>query len=259
MPLHMLEAQIDTFRTQDQAYFLQASPEYGMKILLARGSDDIYQICKACRKEQQGKLHNNEFTIIEWYRKLRKLDEMISETLSLINTVTKLFSHNPLRLETLDYGETFRHQELPDPWSVTTEELTKIAEEKLSLHNVNKDIGKSALLDLVFSRLVMPAFKDSDILWAVKGYPADYAAFARREGEKAQNFEIFWQGIELAHGCKEENDMKVLRKRFPDQELQWKMLQGMPQCAGVALGFDRLFMLAAKKRSLNAVIFPYQD
>lgn len=257
MAVRMPETQIASLRIKDATGWLQSSPEYAMKMLLARGSGDIYQICKAFRKEQEGSLHRNEFTLVEWYRTSMSPDQLRVEVLALINNLLTLFAHSPLQLKELSYADAFLRQGLPDPWHITTAELTAIATQKLGLYQSRQPLNKAALLDLVFSRLVMPAFKDANILWAVIGYPANYAGFAKWANKIAQNFEIFWRGVELAHGYEEENDIALLMERFPANARQWKLLKNMPSCSGVALGFDRTLMLVLQHGSLDSVVFPY--
>ena len=147
-----------------------------------------------------------------------------------------------------------------DPWQMNVQELHRIAKEKGGFHATSPPT-KNELLDLIFSRLLMPALNENDILWMVEDFPALYAPFAKKEraekGEIAHGFEVFWKGVELANGCEEENDCNRLRQSFPEHKQLWEELKGLPPCAGVALGFDRLFMLLCGEKSLPP--FPYKN
>ncbi len=243
----------------DKKYYLQTSPEFAMKRLLCSGSGSIYQICKAFRNDEQGRLHNPEFTMIEWYRTDFDYCNLMDEVEEL---VSKLIGVKDF--QRITYQDVFLQTVGVDPFSVERDQLEKIA------GHVSGKITKNDLLDLIMGTKVLPALKDAVFIF---DYPADQAAMAKICGDIAERFELIINGVELANGYTELTDPDEQKERFNhenkqrklmgmetmqvDQHLLKAMSEGMPECAGVALGFDRLLMLIMNKNALSEVMpFP---
>ncbi len=232
--------------------WLQTSPEYAMKRLLAAGSGPIYQVCKAFRGGEAGPRHNPEFTMLEWYRPGFDLRELMDEVAELVLAV---LGDRPVEL--LSYGELFRRELDLDPHLAATSELEACARQHLDYSG--GDESRDTWLDLLFSHLLEPRLAG---LVFVYDYPASQAALAQLHRvddlEVAQRFELFVDGVELANGYLELTDAAEQRRRFEadnavlrgrgesprplDEGLLEAMESGLPDCAGVALGLDRLLM-----------------
>ncbi len=247
--------------------YLHTSPEYRMKRLLADHPIDIYQLSHVFREEEAGLLHNPEFTMIEWYRVGFSLQELALETLKL----TQLFVG---RLEPifLSYRDLFLKYTGIDPFQVAAPKLhQKGLDLGLSLPSSAADWDVDTWLHFYMSFYLEPRL---DGLYVIQGFPASQAALARlrQEGNLcvADRFEIFLNGIELANGFHELTDPAEQRRRFEkaneerkglgkpvlplDERFLSALQQGMPDCCGVAAGFDRLFMLHQKASSLQEVV-----
>jgi lysyl-tRNA synthetase class 2 len=250
-------------------FYLQTSPEFAMKRMLAAASPDIYQICKVFRDTELGSIHQPEFTMLEWYRKGIDLDEMIEETCSLIAALCHADS-NETNQALLEPSKVYRYQDLfhsvtgLDPLTENTNALRQCATQKTELVTANfaRQLGDdhNAWLDFLMSHLVIPSMRH-DGLVVVKHYPANQAALARLLPEDvrfAERFEIFFHGLELANGYRELLDPIEQRRRFEDDRTQRAqsgkpdisidehflaaLEEGLPDCCGVAVGFDRLLM-----------------
>jgi len=253
MAARLPESQVKGFTTQEEKLYLQTSPEYGMKILLAHGSGDIYQFSRVFRNDVRARIHNNEFTLVEWYRVKMSYQDLQEEALAVINHLLETFSLPSLQLKKVKYADLFLRLGL-DPWQAEVDELNHIAANQLQLHS--EGLNREQLLDFIFSRHCTKQLKGENILWAVEEFPINHASFAKRRGDRAENFELYWRGVELANGCDEETDMEALSRYFPSHIHLWEEIRGLPQCAGIALGFDRLFMLLNGRDSLFS--FPYE-
>ncbi len=251
--------------------YLQTSPEFAMKRLLAAGSGSIYQICKAFRDGEAGSAHNPEFTILEWYRTgfdhHRLMDE-VDELLQALGVTSK----PALRLM---YGEVFTQFAECDPFRVTTRELSSYACKYGLASGAAECLDRDGLLDFLFSHKIQPALR-GDRAYFVHAYPASQAALARIRPDDpavAERFEVFVRGVELANGYHELADGGEQRARFAADLVKRRMLDlaspqpgqrflaaldfGLPDCAGVALGVDRLIMLAAGLDDVRQVMaFP---
>lgn len=252
--------------TSSQEYYLQTSPEYAMKRLLAAGSGPIYQICKAFRQGEVGQHHNPEFTMLEWYRPGFDHHQLMNEMDELLQTVIKT---KPAAKKT--YGELFETYLNINPHTATVAELKIIADK----HNisVNGEISDNTTwLQLLMSDLIEPQI-GLDKPCFVYDFPAAQAALARINAGNpptAARFEVYFQQLELANGFYELADEKEQRKRFennnikrrelnlPEIKLDEYFLQalsaGLPDCAGVALGVDRLVMMALKQKQIQSVL-----
>jgi len=255
----------------DQMLWLQTSPEFGMKRLVAAGGQAIYQLAKCFRQSESGRMHNPEFSMLEWYRVgddmelgMELLSELVGEILS-----------KP-RARQISYRDAFIEYANVDPFESSVAQLRQSAQAKdvafdLSVDEHNRDDW----LNLILSRVIEPklGFETPTIIF---DWPASQAALAIvREGEHpvAERFELYVDGIELANGYHELLDSDELLRRnslsnqqrvkdgsplLPeDSRLLAAMRHGLPPCAGVALGVDRLVMLAIGASSIGEVLaFP---
>lgn len=254
------------------ALYLHTSPEYPMKRLLAAGSGDIYQVCKVFRDGEAGRLHNPEFTMLEWYRVGFDHHALMLEVAALISELW------PGRRETemLSYREAFERFVGIDPHTATMTTLADcarghgIATAHLTLNDAD------GWRDLLLTHIVEPKLGRGRLTF-IYDYPASQAALARvRRGDPptASRFELYIEGMEIANGFHELNDANEQRRRLveqrerrralglPDTPLDEAFLAAvadLPDCAGVALGVDRLLMVIAGAQSLRDVLaFPIE-
>lgn len=253
-----------TYQTRD--FYLQTSPEFAMKRLLASGSGDIYQICKAFRDGERGKLHNPEFTILEWYRINFNHHQLMDEMEQFLHFVL----NTPIA-QRITYRELFLQFLNVDPFSETSE-LKKVALAKGLDANLTTD--HDTWLQLLLTHFIEPNLGQKQPVF-VYDFPASQAMLAKinpGNPKIAERFEVYFKGMELANGFHELNNSQEQRQRF---ELENKMriklnlpiipldenfleaLLHLPPCAGVAVGIDRLITLMAQVNSLAEVItFP---
>ena len=251
-------------------FYLQSSPEFAMKRLLAAGSGPIYQICRAFRDAESGRLHNPEFTLLEWYRPgfdhhglMDELDTLMSRVLGPAGTTRRL-----------TYREAFVEHGGLDVFEASTHALLARAEDSGLTLSGDSPVERDMLLDFLFSHVVQPALGDGRVY--VYDFPASQAALARVRATRppvAERFELFLTGIEIANGYHELADADEQRQRFAadgvarkrlglaqmpvDERLLAALTHGLPNCAGVAVGLDRLFMIAAGESSIQAMMaFP---
>lgn len=261
-----------------QNFYLQTSPEYAMKRLLAAGGPDIYQICRVFRNQELGARHQPEFTMIEWYRKNFDLDAMIDETCALITTMLEVkrpdTGQSPV--ERHRYRDLFMNATGLDPFTTRVDALTRCARELIDAVSTDliRHLGsdRSAWLDLLMSHVVVPTLPRERLI-AVHHYPAEQAALARLDPDDtrvAERFEIFFHGLELANGYRELLDAREQRERFeddrqrraaagladmpPDDQLLAALEHGLPDCCGVAVGFDRVVMSAGALPTLASAM-----
>jgi lysyl-tRNA synthetase class 2 len=251
--------------------FLHTSPEYAMKRLLAAGSGDIFQVCHVFRGAERGRQHNPEFTMVEWYRLGFSLEQLMDEVAELVRALLG----RDLPAEFLGYREAVRRHAGFDPLEVDVDELQRAAQALGLDARHARESGRDELLDLVVGAQVGPAL-GADTLTFVHRYPASQAALARLDAEDARlalRFELYHRGVELANGYHELTNAAEQRMRFSsdqqarrarglpvatlDQHLLAALDAGLPDCAGVALGFDRVLMLALDAASIDEVLaFP---
>jgi lysyl-tRNA synthetase class 2 len=263
------DPQIESLVTQvsgmQRPYFLSTSPEFPMKRLLAAGSGDIYQICKAFRDGERGRWHNPEFTLLEWYRLGFDDAALMTEVEVLVREL--LASDRPLGPAVrLTYADAVRHHAGVDPHASSDAELDLAA----ARHGVACEGGLSrdAKLDLLMGLVVGPKLGCGGLCF-VCDYPASQASLARLKPglpRVAARFELYLDGVELANGFHELSDAHEQRSRFArdlatrrvrgqplppmDEHLLAALAAGMPDCAGVALGLDRLVALACEASRL---------
>ena len=247
-------------------YYLQTSPEYAMKRLLAVGSGSIYQITKAFRQGEVGRLHNPEFTLLEWYRVGFDHHQLMDEMDELLQTLLKT-----KKAERVTVRDIFQHYTGLDPHSVTALDLKKFLENQKFAIAFDDDFH--TLYDLVFSHFIEPYLGLSQPLF-LYDYPIHQAALAKiRMAENppvASRFEVYIAGLEIANGFHELQNAEEQKQRFDrdlkiraalkknnvpiDQRFLASLQQGLPACAGVALGLDRLMMVATGVNNISAVL-----
>ena len=251
--------------------WLQTSPEFAMKRLMAAGGESIYQITRAFRGAEIGARHNPEFTMVEWYRR----DDTYSAAMQLLSDLAEaLLGLGPA--ERLSYGEAFVRYAGVDPHRASTEELVQAVRTRgISAPESLDPENRDAWLDLLLTECVEPRL-GSPAPTILCDYPASQAALAVVRAEVpavAERFELYVRGVELANGYHELRDATILRQRnvatnalrivdgkrsLPvESRLLTAMDRGLPACCGVALGFDRVVMLAAGASTIQEVMaFP---
>ena len=252
----------------ESTLYLQTSPEAAMKRLLAAGSGSIYQICKAFRDGESGARHNPEFTMLEWYRVGFDHFTLMDEVEALVQLLLRIDS----TFERLSYQAVFERYLGLDPHRASLKDLVRCAVDAEISGGLNEaDIGRDGWLDLLMSHLIEPHLGQSTPLF-IYDYPSSQAALAKvRPGEVplAERFELYITGVELANGYHELCDGTELQRRFKYDSLQRKadgscipeinhrlraaLEAGLPASAGVALGVDRLLMLATESESIADV------
>jgi lysyl-tRNA synthetase class 2 len=251
--------------------YLHTSPEYAMKRLLAAGSGDIYQVCHVVRGDEHSRLHNTEFTLIEWYRLGYDLPRLMTEVADLVRELCPGHPAAQRPAVRLAYRELFRRHTGLDPLEAGIPELRTLVAQLGYRDSASRD----DLLDLIMGAIIGPAL-GRDAPTFVHGYPASQAALARldpADPATAQRFELYLDGMELANGFHELAAGAEQRRRFGadlqqralrglplhavDERLLDALAEGLPDCAGVAVGFDRVLMLAAGAADIREVLpFP---
>ena len=249
--------------------WLQPSPEYHMKRLLAAGSGPVYQITPVFRAGERGRRHNPEFTMLEWYRPGFRLDAMIRETLALLEPLLA-----PQQVRHVRFRELFREHTGLDPLTAPTRELLELVRQQ------EPDFAEdehATLVEYLLSRQVEPALPPEQ-LTVVTDFPGWAAALAETAADDegttvARRFEVYFRGLELANGYQELTDPEEQRARFeqdralrsqrgvpdmaPDENLLAALEAGLPQCSGVALGIERVLMAWLGADTIEEVIaFP---
>lgn len=265
---------LDNFVTQlalgqsTTSLYLQTSPEYAMKRMLASGSGCIYYLGKAFRHEDAGRQHNPEFTMLEWYRLGFDDRQLMAEVDALLMEVLAVPS-----AEYLSYHSAFVDYVGVDINTATLDELvTALA---IDCHYDVQQAGRDHVLQLLFNIHIEPKIGQARPCF-ITDFPASQAALAkinRNDPHYAHRFEVYFKGIELANGYWEltdateqsarfaaDNEARIIAGLFPvvpDERLIAALESGLPECAGVALGVDRLFMLAQNIEAISdALTFP---
>lgn len=251
-----------------QTYFLQTSPEYAMKRLLAKGSGPIFQICKAFRNQGEfGGMHNPEFTLLEWYRPGFDHHALMDEMDDLLQLV--LNSSKAIRKS---YRELFLEYLQIDPLNSSFNNLQEaVIKHNIPLNFPLTHLDRDACLQLLLSECIEPkiGFEAPFFLY---DFPASQAALSKIRTDDppvAERFEVYIQGVEIANGFHELNDANEQLQRFKANQLERQKnqqfipeidqrflasLNQVPDCAGVALGIDRLLMIKAQTRQIADVI-----
>lgn len=254
--------------------FLQTSPEYAMKRLLAAFGEPIYQITRAFRDGETGSRHNPEFSLLEWYRPGFDHHALMQEVADLLHAcLGERLGKNPGELpwRKSSYRQLFQEHLEIDPFTVSIAELERVARRHLDPGNLSGE--RDLWLDLLMSHVLEPQLGMGSICF-VYDYPASQAALARvvEAGDVmvGQRFEVYVNGLELANGYCELTDATEQRERFlrdnslrrergqserpADENLLAALAHGLPDCSGVALGLDRLLMLANGASDINQVL-----
>ena len=257
------EPNIDSFQTRFSGHvsagsalrWLRTSPEYPLKRLLAAGVGDCYELGRVFRNGEAGGRHNPEFTMLEWYRVGWNHHQLVEETVALVRAALALVQREAT-LTVVDYRSLYLQQVGVDPFEATLEQLQgPLADVRIDANGLTRDDW----LDLLMTHCIQPHFRD-DTLTVVHDWPASQAALARiRPGTPplAERFELYLGAVELANGYHELNDADEQRARFVrdhavrsargavlpalDEHLL-AALPALPDCAGVAVGVDRLLM-----------------
>jgi lysyl-tRNA synthetase class 2 len=263
-------------RKRGAPYFLQSSPEFYMKRLLCAGYPDIYQVCKAFRDGETGRRHSPEFTLVEWYRLGYRLREMMAETTDFIGTLLEP-RHVTAPVKFIEYAEALDRYARVD---IRSAAVATLAEAAGADERMRRSLGddRDAWLDLLLSLHVIPRFS-SGCLTVLYHYPASQAALARLcpgNPALADRFEVFYGDLELANGFVELADADQQAARFEadqasrrarnqalyptDQRLLEALRAGLPDCAGVAVGFDRLLMIDEISEDIRGIqTFPFDE
>jgi lysyl-tRNA synthetase class 2 len=266
------ELHIEPIETQCGS-FLQASPELHMKRVLAAGAKAIFQVTRSFRAGERGRLHNPEFTIVEWYR----VGDDLQAGMNLLDElVQSLMVVPPAQRST--YAEIFQRAAAICPHTATSAQLAAAVESAgfalpTGMHQADSD----EWLNFLLATLVEPELgrKRPEIVYH---YPASQASLAKVVASSsgydvAERFELYYRGIELANGFHELTDASELRRRFESvnaarlasssralplpEQLLAALNHGLPDCTGCALGFDRLAMLSTGAASIDDVMtFP---
>lgn len=253
---------------RSRPFYLQTSPEYAMKRLLAAGAGPCYQICKSFRQGDAGSRHNPEFTMLEWYRPGFSLEQLMDEVEQLLHTFLP-----DTAVERLSYRRIFQQHLNIDSHQIGPDRLQQFTSELLPVDAT--DLDATDCLQLLLAQVIEPELPEYCFIY---DYPAAQAALARVEIDSegipvARRFELYCRGMELANGYDEALDAAELRGRFekdqrarkalgrPQPEIDEKFLaaleHGMPASSGVALGIDRLLMLLSGAESIGEVLaFP---
>ncbi len=248
--------------------YLHTSPEFPMKRLLAAGSGPIYQLGKVFRQGEAGRRHNPEFTLLEWYRPGFDHHALMGEVIAL---VAPLLGLEGKTVEKLSYRAAFLRHASIDPLDSSIDEMEACAQ-GLGITGFDGERDRDVWLDLILTHAVEPQLGREGLCF-IYDYPASQAALARLNPDNpqvAERFELYYQGVELANGFHELADAEEQRKRFSaeletrkvqgldtvpmDEHLLAALEEGFPPCAGVALGVDRLVMLALGAESLAEVM-----
>lgn len=250
-----------------QKMYLQTSPEFAMKRLLAAGSGSIFQICKAFRSEERGRFHQPEFTMLEWYRVGFDHHQLMGEMDALLQLVLQTKT-----AERITYAELFNKYFNIDPHLCSLDELAQCAQDHHILVDRHFSDEKDQWLHLLMAHGIEPHLGFERPTF-VMDFPVSQAALAKITDSHppvAARFEVYVKGIELANGYHELTDGIEQKRRVladnkrrlelgllevPPDELLFQALDvNFPECAGVALGIDRLLMLALDAETIDDVI-----
>lgn len=251
---------------RNEWYCLQTSPEYHMKRLLAAGSGPIFQLARVFRDDELGRWHNPEFTLLEWYQPGVDHHGLMNEVDVFLQT---LIQSPPMLKKT--YQEAFWQSCEIDPFSASIEQLKQV----LSFYDLDQVLlpqehDKDQYLFLLMSHVVEPFLGKESAPVAVYDFPPSQASLARINGDIAERFEVYFQGVELANGFHELTEKEAQAQRFaqdqllrkqqglalvePDEFLLQALESGLPPCSGVALGVDRLLALALRQAGISAIM-----
>ncbi len=249
-----------------KAFYLQTSPEYAMKRLLAAGMGDIYQLAKNYRADEVGRKHQPEFTMLEWYRLGWDHHQLMDEVYDLVSQLSSIKNK-----EAFSYQQVFQSKLNIDPLTISEQALREIAIDAFG--PLPNDLFRDDYLTLLFAEKIEPQLGSNSICF-VYDFPSSQSALARILPDNphcAGRFEVYVQGTELANGFWELTDAQEQKIRFEednkkrlqmgketvetDEAFLHALESGLPECSGVALGVDRLFMIASSKSTIDEVTY----
>lgn len=263
----------------DRHYYLNTSPEFPMKRLLASGIGPIYQICKVFRGGERGRRHHPEFTLLEWYRPDWDYERLMDEVADLVRSALQCPA---MPMERIRYRDLFRDALDIDPWTATPQALCAAAM-KADIPDADRlRLDRDGWLDLLLTQCLEPRLGQHGMSFLCD-YPPSQAALARvrpagnghDDQAVAERFELYIEGVELANGFQELTDAAEQRGRFKrdldervrqgmpavpaDERFLAALESGMPDSSGVALGLDRLLMIATGTHRIDQVLaFPIE-
>lgn len=266
--LHLENLVTHISRYPEHTFYLQTSPEYAMKRLLAAYQVSIYQLSKVFRDDEVGRHHNPEFTMLEWYRVGFQMSDLIAEVVTLLETV---LGERPIHQFT--YQQVFQHYLSIDPLTASVAELqTCLSHYSHVADLAQREQDRDTLLQLALALVIEPQLTPAAIT-IISHFPTSQAALAQVDPEDprvALRFEVYVGGVELANGYQELTDVEVQRERFTqdnqlrahfgkspkpvDHRLLHALAAGLPECSGVALGVDRLLLLQTKKSEIRQIL-----
>jgi len=258
----------------DLTLYLQTSPEFAMKRLVAAGSGPIYQVCKVFRDGERGPLHHPEFSLLEWYRPGWGYRELMDEVADLAR---QILGQPALPVECLGYRDLFRDQLGLDPWTCRVRDLKRTADRAGISGGGALELDTDGWLDLLLTHCLESGL-GRGCLTFVYDYPPSQAALAQVTSGPdpvARRFELYLEGVELANGFQELTDAGIQESRFQqdlaqragrgqseppvDERFLAALRHGMPPTSGVALGLDRLLMLKLGVDHIDQVLaFPVE-
>jgi len=271
---------LSSFSTRylQQNLYLNTSPEYCMKRLLAAHGDAIFQVCKSFRDDELGPTHNPEFTMLEWYRPGFDMFELMDELAELVQMLVGNSRLDIKAVQKISYAEAYRQAAGINPHATTADECRRCAIEYGIEQAVGLEDDLDEWLDWLLTQLVIPAF-EPDCFTYIYDYPQSQAVLAKLHENQdgytvAARFELFHGETELANGFDELLDADEQRQRFEfenrrrralglqpsviDGHLLRALEQGLPACSGVALGLDRLLMLLTGADTIEQILaFPF--
>ena len=254
-----------------ESFYLQTSPEPHMKRLLCRGFPDIYQIGKAFRNGEYGAHHNPEFTMLEWYRKGFSLADLMED----VEKVCRIAA-GPLPIVRRTYQNVFLEYLDADPLALTLDQILALPSLAGRLPSRAAFPAKTDALDFIMAHLIEPAFPKMSLTF-VYDFPSEQAAQAQVHADDprlAHRFEVYGGGMELGNGYLELADADEYERRFDlengkrrargkpelpkDRTLLQDLRLGLPPCAGVAMGLDRLVQVGLGRTDIRTVLtFPW--
>jgi len=270
--LHSMGTVWSGTRSEPQSLYLHTSPELAMKRLLAAGAGPIFQVCKVFRDRERGRLHHPEFSLLEWYRPGLSYRNLMTEVADLVRHA---LGRPQYAVERLSYRELFRTRLGIDPLRASLQSLRQAT--KGIPGACDLDLERDGCLDLLLTHRIESGLGRGRLTF-VHDYPPSQAALARIRNDVdsvAERFELYLEGMELANGFQELTDAEEQRKRFAldleeratvglaqspvDESFLQALVAGMPETAGVALGLDRLLMVATGSRHIDEVLaFPVE-
>ncbi|MFD2167194.1 elongation factor P--(R)-beta-lysine ligase [Thalassotalea euphylliae] len=263
-----IQSTYDWLPEGSKTFYLQTSPEYAMKRLLASGYGDIYQVCKAFRHEPYGTYHNAEFTMLEWYRLGFSMHDLIDDVIGLLSVTLDI-----KKVEKMTYEDAFIKYLDINPLETSFDKCL----EKLSLlGGIEPWLAECNDLDTLL-QFMFATYVESNIGQTcpvvIYNFPSSQASLAKidsKDHRVAKRFEVYFKNVELANGFEELTCAQSQRLRFKEDNLKRKKLgleqrpvdekflasleAGLPDCSGVALGVDRLVMLATDTHHISEVI-----